>query len=117
QLEEELSMPLAAYALLARSGEPFEGVLTEGLQHHKARVAAGGFPPNQAVRDQRLESTGDVRVPARDGLRRFQRKATHEHAEGSKEDLLGCIEQLVAPANRVAHRLLPGWQVSRSADQ
>ena len=47
-----------------------------------------------------------------DGLDRFQRKAADEGGELLEETLFLRRQQVVAPGNRVAQRLLPCWRIA-----
>ena len=52
-----------------------------------------------------------------DGLRRLQREPADEDAEASEQSLLFGRQQVVAPGDRIAQRLLAGRQVPRAARQ
>jgi len=104
---------------LAARLEALRGVLSDRLQHHKARFlvlpAYGSFGSRrqQAVVHQRRQPLQDVplfgpiRAGATNRLRRLQGKAAGEDGETTEQCLLTGIEEVVAPRDRVAQRVLP----------
>src|SRR5262249_50292532 len=46
-------------------------------------------------------------------LEGLERASADEYAEATKDDLLDGREQVVAPGNRVAQGLVPGWKIAR----
>ena len=74
------------------------------LPHPIRRLA-----PDEALVDQRGEG---IQVDLADRLRRFERPTTGEHAQAREAAPLGFIEQLIAPADRLAQRLVPRGNVA-----
>ena len=79
------------------------------------------------MRCSRLRSTMDS-MPVRtssprslpgvaDRLRRFERAASREDGETPEQPLLGFVEEIVAPIDRPAQRLLAGRQIPRAPGQ
>jgi hypothetical protein len=107
---------------LAGPRELLLGVLADGLKHPEARLLAGTDGAlDQAAVDQYpepLEHVASRQVSAAaDGLGRFQRPATGEDGQAPEQRLLTRAEQVVAPGERLAQRLLALRQVGRPAGQ
>src|SRR5438067_6692921 len=80
--------------------KPLDRVLADRLQHPEAVALADA---NQALVDERLER---VKICVADCFRRLERAAAREDGEPSEELLLVLGQQLVAPLDRRAQRLL-----------
>src|SRR5436853_7264718 len=90
--------------------EPLGGVLADRLEHPEplARVA------NEAFVDKRLQR---VELSISDLLVSFERAAAAEDGDPGKEPPLGLVEQLVAPFDRGAERLLSRVGVPPALEQ
>ena len=77
-------------------------------------AAAGSCPPETRPRRRRRARTRPDRC---DGLRGLQREAADEDREPAEEALLLGCQQVVAPGDGIAHRLLPRRQVARASGQ
>ena len=103
--------------------QPLGGVLLDRCQHHETGVAVRADPPHKTLVHQRGEAVErvDLRPAAAvgapghclDGLER----RTRERREQDKQPLLARPEQLVAPFDGGAERLLAGRQVASPAAQ
>jgi hypothetical protein len=62
-------------------------------------------------------SSGPSSPTPHTALRRSQGAAAGEDGEASEQRLLTDVEEVVAPRDRVAQRLLPFWQVPRSCPE
>ena len=107
---------------LAVLEQPLPAVLAERLEHDEARLAVLGRPLHeQAVVHERGDAVQDVDAQVlagiADGLRGLERAASGEHRQAAKELLLGRRQQVVAPLDRLAQRLLAFRQVARPAGQ
>ena len=78
--------------------------LVHQRRHARPRHVLGPSAPAQSV-------------AVADGLGSLEREAAHEHAEPPKQPLLGLLQQVVAPGDRAAQRLLARGQVARAAGQ
>ena len=117
-----LGVATAQRCRLAAGLELFQGILTDRLQHPEAQLAVPGSPSRRT----RLLATSDSR-PSRlstspssrsaHGVGGFQRPAADEDGEAAEEAALGLVQQVVAPGDRVAQRLLTGRQVACAAGQ
>ena len=69
--------------------------------------------------DDRPSSTDRSGILARiaDGLGALERPRSGEHREAPEQALLGVGQQLVAPVDRLAQRLLPDRQIAAAADE
>ena len=102
--------------------QPLPSVLAERLEHDEARVAVVGHAlDEQAVVDERGDAVEDVDAEVlagvADGLGRLERAAAGEDREAPEQRLLGRRQQVVAPVDRAAQRLLALRQVARAAGQ
>src|SRR5262249_42534139 len=61
-----------------------------------------------------LAAIGGIHASTADRFSRAEREATDKDRETAEERLLGVVEQVVAPVDRVAHRLLPQGQITRT---
>src|SRR5438552_8028057 len=113
-------MTLAERLLAARGGELFRGVLADRLEHREARLRGDALAlSQQALVDERADAVEDVTrlVRAARCLDRLEARAADEHAEAREEHPVGLVEEVVAPADGAAQRLLAGRQVLRAAGQ
>jgi hypothetical protein len=102
--------------------ELFQSVLANRLQHHKA-----GFTPawldllRKTFIDHGCHAIEQIQIKIASGIahgfRAFQRASAHEHRESPEKLLLGGSQQIVAPVNGGAQRLLPLRHVARAAGQ
>src|SRR5919205_235220 len=95
-----------------------ERVLPDGFQHVETHLPVPAVPAEEeAVIDQRGYAAQDidVLVPVNDRLRLLHGAPTREHGELREQLLLVGLQQLVAPIQRGAERLLPRWDILRSA--
>jgi hypothetical protein len=114
--QEVGSVPRAE--LLSFSGrlELLDTVLAHGLEHAEAWLAARlAYPLHQAAVDEWLQIvehlTGGQGGVVTHGLGSFQRPPPDEHGKPTKQRLVSRSEQLVAPGQSVAQRLLAFRQV------
>ena len=114
---EEIAHPArvarAGVLVLAGLGQAFERELAHGLEQVKARdpvlLAAG----EEALVGQRRQAVQRVDAGVRGDLGgRLLGEAAREHAEPSEERLLVGPQQIVAPGERGAQRLLAGGQIA-----
>src|SRR5690606_27351847 len=109
--------------------QPLPAELPKTLQHLVTWLAAGTCTvPEQAVVDQGCDPIENVeraggrsiavsppfRCTLGDDFGGFERQPTGEDREAAEQGPLGLIQEAIAPSNRVAHRLLPQWQVART---
>ena len=116
ELQVALGVPPAQLVELAFGLEPLERVLPDRLEQAEARLAVGAVRlADEALVDERgetLEDLPEVHLVAADGVGDLQRAAAREDAEPRQQRLLGRLEQVVAPVDRVAQRPLPRRQVA-----
>ena len=98
--QEELRMAVANVLRVRRFVEPLGAVLADRVQHSEAPALPAA---EQALGEERLER---VQVGPADRLRRLDREASSEDREAPEELLLRGDEELVAPLDRGAQRLL-----------
>ena len=109
------SSPLAASCSSAE--------LADRLQHPRSaarRPVPSSCTEQAACRPARAKPSRTIgsRSPSRrDRLGRLEGEAAGEDGQAAEEGLLLGVEQVVAPGDRVAHRLLAGRQVARPAGQ
>src|SRR5262245_45405462 len=96
--------------LLAASCEPFACVFTDRLEHPEALVRV----PDEALVDQRLQR---VEFGACDLLRRLERAAAAEDGQAGEELMLLRAQQIVAPLDRRAQRLLAHLGIAAALKQ
>ena len=103
--------------------QPLEGERADRLQHHEPRVGVLGVLAQEALVDEARQAVEHVEggAPARlrpaDGLGGLELEAAHEHGDRGEEALDGRVQEVVAPGDRAAQRLLPRRQVARAATQ
>ncbi len=115
--EEVLRVPAPDLLRLAAGFEALEGVGADRLQHREARLAVGLFLlAEHVVVDQRREAGQETLVTA-DGLGGGERAAAGEDGEAREECLLVRAEQVVAPVDRRAERLLARGHVPWAAGE
>ena len=112
-------MPLAHAFGLAGGDQPVPRVLADRFQHHKARFAVGLGLLHQALADQRFHGLENTQrgFDIADCVYRFQGAASDKHGEPPEQFLLVGGEQVMAPIDRPAQRLLPCRQVARPAHE
>ena len=122
QLEVALGVAAAHLLELTAFLELLERVLADRLEQPEARLAvrrrptAGRGSCRRATRAfERLRRTPFPR--GRNGIRELERAAAGEDAEPGEERLLGRLEQVVAPVDRVPQRALALGQVAGAAGQ
>ncbi len=116
--DEVLEVPPARLVAVARGREPLERVFAHDLEHREARLAGGGLAlPHEALVDECAEPFEDRGVTVADGLGRGERPAAGEDAEPFEKLLRVGIEQVVAPVERHAQRLLMPWRITPAARQ
>ena len=101
ELEEPVGVPAEQRRLLSSSGELFERVLARQFEKKESAVTVA---PQQALLDQGLKI---VETRATNGLCGLKFETPREHPELTEHRLLFFGEQLIAPADRGAHRGLP----------
>ncbi len=114
-------MPAPALLFLSCLVQALQSIVSHQLQQAKAYCAPGchlrldeaGIHQGGQREDAFFRCTLVLGEAYR--LRRLQRPAPREDTKGTKTALLLLREQLIAPGNRVLHRLLACWQVSRPA--
>ena len=117
-----VAMAVADQVSLAVGLEPFRGVLTDRVEEPEARLAVGGLLDlDQALVDERHQAVEDVhadlgRRPA-DRFGRGEVAATGEDRQPIEQSLAAVVEQVVAPGDRAAQRLLTLGQVARPGRQ
>ncbi len=90
------------------------------IEHAVAGRAIGlRFLPKQPGIDQSGQPIDQLRHAGRPGYRlgRVQRATAGEHRKLPEKLLLMGREEIVAPLNRAAHRLMPGRMIARSAGE
>ena len=116
QAQEEGRVPSLQGDRLPARGQPLERILSNRLQHHEPGFAAGRLLlPQQALVQQRPQAVQDLGPAHRFG--RFEGAAADEDGEPPEELLLAPAEQVVAPGDRIAERLLARGQVRGPARQ
>jgi hypothetical protein len=95
---------------LAACGELLGGVLADRLEHAESGLAAHSLFAQQAVIDQDADFSEHI-TAVRAAAHRFdllEVGATHEHGEPLIDQPCRLIEELIAPADGGAQRLLAG---------
>ena len=119
---EELDVPVAQRRPIGRSSTGLlHGVLADRLEHREARLAVRRPPTwrSEALVDQRRERVEHVaaRSAAADRLDGLEAGAADEDRQPAKSDRSGVVEQVVAPGDGAAQRLLPLREVPGAAGQ
>jgi len=86
---------------VAPGGQPLQRVLADRLEHEQPRLPVEVALAHEVVLDQLRERVEHAWGRA-DRLGRVEREAAHEDGELVEQLLLGLLEQLVAPGDRVA---------------
>ncbi len=119
--EERRGMPVADVVALATRLEHLARELRDGVEHHEARLVGRVVDAQQALVDERRQPIehveAQVRTRAAHGLGGLEVAAAAEHREPVHEAPATLVEQVVAPGDRPAERLLPLGQVTRSSGQ
>ena len=108
ELHDPFAVPEPRRALLAGLGDALAGELAHGLEHVEARLAAHLGAHEQALLDERSQPVERVEP----GVRHHGRggvlgEAAGEDAEAAEEDALLGPQQVEAPLERGAQRLVP----------
>src|SRR6266702_1814356 len=118
------SMSLSSAFHLPARRENLQPILADRLQHQEAWLLAFLLGLlQQALVEKRsnalpyLPCFTTIFTCSADCLYRLQSTTTNEDGEPPEESLLRGIEQVIAPCNRVAQRLLPCRDVTRGACQ
>ncbi len=113
-------MRLPCNLFLSTTGKRLQPVFTNGFQHQQVRfltLLLGLL--QQAFVDERGHAIQDmgcaVGEDAAHGFDRVQRVTAHEDGEALEETLLCHVQQIVAPRDGVAQRLLPGRDILPAA--
>ena len=105
---------LSCYQLLAR-------VLPHGLQEPVASTCLPALRDHERFGDQSRQEIQHLlrrhTVTGADGLRRLQRPATGEHGQPAQEQALRLAQQVIAPVQRRAERLLARQGSAATAGQ
>jgi hypothetical protein len=106
---------------LAARLELLQPVLTDRLEHPKARLAAGvRAASDKTLGNERLQASQDVNVrlvQAAHRLSGLQRPPAQENGEATKQPALGIVQEILAPGDRVAQGLLTGREITGPAGQ
>ena len=107
---------------LAPLDQPEQGVLADRLEELEPRLAVDTVSPaEEALVDERRERVQDEPVLEllrdADELGRLEREPADEDGRARKEGPRRRIEELVAPVDRAAQRLVAGRQVAGAAGQ
>ena len=105
---------------LATGFQLLQPILAHRLQHAEARLALDSLLlAQQTLVDQRGHAGEDIERPirTRHRLRRLDRAAAGKDRQPAEEDLLLRGEQIVAPGDGIAHRLLACRQGAGAARQ
>ncbi len=107
--------------LLVDRRQLLQAVFADGLEHPEAWHSVQALVlAEQALAQQRRNPVQHVlvrRASPGDALRRFHRKAAHEHREATEEGLLVRGEEIEGPGDGVAHRPLASRGVAGAAAQ
>lgn len=128
---ERQRMAAAKVVGLIGGREMLQREVADGAQHREARLGVESIvrldperrvgAPDQTVVDQIGDAVEHVdrvrRVVGGDRLRKLQREAAGEDAEPPEQRPLPGSQQVVAPAHRVAQRLLPFREVAGAAGE
>ena len=118
ELDVAAEVTVACVLELAALGEPLERVLANRLEHLEPRLALGALGlADEPVVDERgdaVQHLAELEPERRsgDGLGGLERGPADEDAEAREERLALVVEQVVAPLDRVAERLLPAAAAS-----
>ncbi len=110
ELEKEPGVPPPKLSFVARLREPLRCKLSDRLEHPVALVRE----TEEALLDERLHG---VEVGVRHLLRGRERAAAGEHREAGEQPLLVPVEEVVAPLDRRAQRLLAGVCVATALQE
>ncbi len=103
-------MPLGEGIAVGTRGQLLERELADGLEH----VEALARPADHALVDERGEC---IDLGIAHGFRGFEREAAGKHRKPRKQRPFARLEELMAPLQRVAQRLLPLRQIARAPRQ
>ena len=119
---EELAMAKRDDGGVRSRREPLATVFPDRLEHPEPGLAGRGFvDPQQALVDERRQALEEVEPELRAGshtaVADFRLEPADEDRDPREERLLDRVEEVVAPVDRAAQRLLAGRQVARPAGQ
>jgi hypothetical protein len=119
---EVLGVPQAGGLGLPALEEAGVGVVLQGLQHAVAHAGGPVVGEHERLVDEAADEVGHVaggdgaRVCAHD-LGRVQRRPTAERRQPPEHDLFGRLEEVVAPVDQAAQRLLAGLDPAAAAGE
>src|SRR6185503_20361417 len=107
---------------LARRLELLGGELADRVEHPEAQAALDVLGPDEALVDEERQALDDLDAVelgrrAADGLGAVELAAADEHGQAGEQAALARAEQVVAPRNRPAARLLALGQIARAGGQ
>src|SRR5262245_59040885 len=115
-------MPPSRLLRLPADLKPLQRVLADGLQHHEARLPVCIVTLiQQALVEQRLKTIQyverEIALRIAVGLGGLKRVSPDKDRKPAEQRLFSRLEQLIAPIDRGAQRLLVGGQVACAAPQ
>ena len=114
-------MAVARGRRLAGLGQLLLGVLADRLEQAVARLAAGAVGDDERLLDQRRDEIEDrlglERVGGGYGLGGIEREAAREDGQPAQQRPLGLGEEVVAPVDQRAQRLLAAQRGARAAGE
>ena len=118
QVEVGAAAPLLDVVALAAGRQHLGGVLADRVEHHVALLVRALFDAEQALVDERRDTVEDVDADlarrAADAVGHIQLAAADEHGQAVEQPAGAGFEQVVAPRDRPAQRLLALRQVPRA---
>ncbi len=106
---------------LAAGGQPLTSVQRQGLEQREPDLPEGRVGDDERLVDEAGQHVGDVRrldvAPGADRLGRVERAAAGEHGQTIEHALLVLEEQVVAPLDHGAERLLARQRGADAAGQ
>ncbi len=110
------------HRMLAARVELLQRVLAHGLEHREAQLVRRRVDLlDQALVDERRHPVEDRQAGVLAGIAHrlggLEGAGAGEHREAAEQALLGVAQQLVAPVDRLAQRLLPHRQVGAAAGE
>ncbi|HVQ24146.1 MAG TPA: hypothetical protein VMV01_03170, partial [Planctomycetota bacterium] len=115
---DPLGVPEPGRAFLAGLCDAFAGQLAHGLEHVEARIAAQLGSHQQALLHERCERVERFEPGVgRDRCGRLLGEAASQDAEAAEEDALLGPQQVQAPVERGAQRLVPLRRIPLAATQ
>ena len=118
QVEVGPAAPFLDVVALAAGRQHLGGVLADRVEHHVALLVRALFDAKQALVDERRDTVEDVDADlarrAADAVGHIQLAAADEHGQPVEQPAGAGFEQVVAPRDRPAQRLLALRQVPRA---